>query len=144
MRRTMAAMRWSDMDALGHVHNGRFLEYFEAARADLVNELVDIGRPDGLGLLVARHEVDYLVPLVYRRVPIAVDLWVERIGRTSFTVGYEVVEDDRSVIYGRALTVIVAVGLPSGRAEPLPDFVREALNGYLREPTDAEPAGPGS
>lgn len=95
-------------------------------------------------MLVARHEVDYLVPLVYRRAPIAVDLWVERIGRTSFTVGYEVVEDDRSVIYGRALTVIVAVGLPSGRAEPLPDFVREALNGYLREPTDAEPAGPGS
>lgn len=139
MRRTLAAMRWSDMDALGHVHNARFLEYFEAARADLVNELVDIGRPAGMSLLVARHEIDYLAPLVYRPTPVPVDLWVERIGNSSITVGYVVTEADHSVVYGKAITVMVAVDMTTGRAMTLPDFIREALQPYLREDGDMDP-----
>lgn len=141
MRRTLATMRWSDMDALGHVHNARFLEYFEAARADLVNELVDLGRPSGMSLVVARHEIDYLVPLVYRQEPIPVDLWVERIGRSSITLGYVVAEADHSIIYGRAVTVMVAVDIATGRSTTLPEFIREALSQYLRE-DGAMNAGP--
>lgn len=126
-RRTMAHMRWSDMDALGHVHNARYLEYFEAARASLVQELIRIDRPIGIGLVVGRHEVDYLVPLVYRPEPVAVDMWLERLGTSSFTLSATVGEPDGGVIYSRARTVVVAVDAQSGRPVPLPGPIRMAL-----------------
>ena len=85
MRRTLATCGGRTWTHSASVHNARFLEYFEAARADLVNELVDLGRPLRMSLVVARHEIDYLVPLVYRQEPIPVDLWVERIGGSSIT-----------------------------------------------------------
>lgn len=131
LHRTLAVMRWSDMDALGHVHNARLLEYYEAARVSLVADLVRLDRPAGVGLLVGRHEIDYRLPLVYRPAPVAVDLWVERIGTTSFTVGYTLCEPDDSVVYGRAKTVIVAVDTTTGTPTPLPVQVRDALADYL-------------
>ena len=124
-------MRWSDMDALGHVHNARFMEYYEAARTDLIHRLLREATDwQGVGLVVRRHEVDYLLPLVYRPRPIAVDTWVERIGTTSITLAYEAVEEDRSVIYGRAQTVMVTVDATTGQPVPLPESVSELLRQY--------------
>src|SRR5688572_33247763 len=62
-------MRWSDMDAYGHVNNVVYLTYLEEARVDM---LFTIGAELGAkalseGVLVARHEIDYRRPLVYHR-----------------------------------------------------------------------------
>lgn len=141
-QRTLAVMRWSDMDALGHVHNARLLEYYEAARVALVADLVRLDRPAGIGLVVGRHEIDYRLPLVFRPEPVAVDLWVERIGNTSFTVGYTLCEPDGSVVYGRAKTVIVAIDMATGAPAPLPPQVREALADYLPEPSPEAGSAP--
>ena len=56
-------LRWSDMDAYGHVNNVVFLRYLEEARIDF------LFRPDKdfkQGSVVARHEIDYMRPLVHR------------------------------------------------------------------------------
>ena len=140
--RTLAAMRWSDMDALGHVHNARFMEYYEAARTELIHRLLAEATDwEGVGLVVRRNEVDYLVPLVYRPRPIAVDTWIERIGTTSMTLAYEAVEDDRSVIYGRARTVMVTVDAASGQPVPLPEPVRQLLHRYQESAGGPEAEG---
>jgi acyl-CoA thioester hydrolase len=124
----MAPMRWSDMDALGHVHNARFMEYYEAARTDLVQRLLTtLGEAGGVGLVVRRHEVDYLLPLVYRPQPVVVDSWVTRIGRTSFALHHVAGEADGQTIYGQATTTIVAVDAGTGRPIEMPPQLREAL-----------------
>ncbi|MGV1037873.1 MAG: acyl-CoA thioesterase [Candidatus Nanopelagicales bacterium] len=127
VRRTFAAIRWSDMDALGHVHNIKMLEYYEAARAELIHEVLDLGAPTDVGLVVRHHEIDYLAPLVYRSAPIAVDMVVDRIGSTSFSLSYAVTEPDGSVVYSRARTVIVSVEIATGRPKEIPDFLRVHL-----------------
>lgn len=128
---TLAPMRWSDMDALGHVHNARFLEYYESARTDLVQRLLTtLGGAGDVGLVVRRHEVDYLVPLVYRPRPLLIESMVSSIGTTSFALQHVAREDDGSVIYGRATTTIVAVDAGTGRALALPTELREALASY--------------
>lgn len=131
VRRTFAAMRWSDMDALGHVHNIKMLEYYEAARAELIHEVLDLGKPTDVGLVVRRHEIDYLTPLVYRSAPIAVDMLVDRIGSTSFSLNYTVNEPHNEVVYSRARTVIVAVDAATGLPKVVPDFLRSHLSRYL-------------
>jgi acyl-CoA thioester hydrolase len=131
--RTLAQMRWSDMDALGHVHNAAFLQYFELGRAALVFSLLNVPRRTDASLVVRRHEVDYLRPLIYRPEPIAVDTHLARIGTTSFTLAAQVREPDDETVYARIATVIVAVDAHSGAAMQIGDPIREALAAYLAE-----------
>jgi acyl-CoA thioester hydrolase len=94
--RVLTPLRWSDMDAYGHVNNVQFLRLIEDAR---VIAFAAAGSDEGgsvvdTGLLVARSEIEYLEPLVYRTAPVAIDLWVTRLAGASFDMGYEVLDED--------------------------------------------------
>jgi acyl-CoA thioester hydrolase len=81
-------MRWSDMDSFQHVNNGAYLTYLEQARVAMFFD-----RWDGTfsrGTVVARHEIDYLRPIVYHPQPLRLELWVEDVRAASFLVRYEV------------------------------------------------------
>ncbi len=117
--RAAVTMRWSDMDAFGHVNNVVFLTYLEEARVEMFAEL-SAGTADGDGILgrgvvVASSSIEYLRPLVHRHDPVPIDVWVSRIGGASFHLGYEVHDEDGVVVYARAQSVLVPY-----------DFVRRA------------------
>ena len=63
---------------------------------------MDLAELLGAGVVVARHEIDYTRPLVYRSEPILVDIWVEDIRRRSWTFQY-VIHDEAGTVYARAL-----------------------------------------
>lgn len=131
MRHTYACpMRWSDMDAFGHVNNVVFLRYLEEARIDLMFRLArqaDSGAFTG-GSVVARHEVDYLRPLVHRHEPVVVETWVAKLGRASVTVAYEI--KDAETVYVRAKSVVVPYNLEAERPRRLTDEERSFLEAY--------------
>jgi acyl-CoA thioester hydrolase len=129
MYEASVALRWSDMDALGHINNSEYLRYFEQARIEFLSDAGAAGVPREVGLLVARHEVDYRRPMPYRREPVAVPTWVDRIGTTSFTFGHEVAAD--GVVFARARTVIVCID-PAERPTPVPTALRRHLEQYTR------------
>ena len=93
------ALRWSDLDVYGHVNNSRILTLYEEARV----ALFFIGaRGRGLtsfedGIVIARHEVDYLRPIDYATGPdgsprpplVRVELWVEEVRPSRLVVAYE-------------------------------------------------------
>ena len=83
----------------------------------------------GAGLLVARQEVDYRKPMPYRREPVDVPTWIDRIGTTSFTFAHEVRAED--VVYARARTVIVCID-DEHRPTPVPVALRKHLETFKR------------
>ncbi|MFD8396237.1 acyl-CoA thioesterase, partial [Streptomyces sp. NPDC059680] len=87
-------LRWSDMDAYGHVNNAIFLRYLEEARIDFLSLR---GEESKQGSVVARHEIDYKRQLVHRPTPVDIELWVTQVRAASFTVTKQVKEAD--VIY---------------------------------------------
>ncbi|MFI2646084.1 MULTISPECIES: thioesterase family protein [Micromonospora] len=117
------ALRWSDLDAYGHVNNSRFLTLYEEARVAL---MFAGGRAWGVGsfadgVVIRRHEVDYLRPVDYalgrstaEAAPtVRIELWVEEIRAGSFTVAYELY--DRDVLASRARSVLVPFDLAAQR-----------------------------
>jgi acyl-CoA thioester hydrolase len=126
-------LRWSDMDAFGHVNNTTFFTYLEEARVDLLfvtaGESVARERLSS-GIVVARHEIDYTAPLVFRPEPVPVDIWVSRLGNSSFTLGYEML-DEGGPVYARASTVLVPYDVEAGRPRRLSTEERLALEPYL-------------
>ena len=62
---TIVQVRWSDMDAMGHVNNAAYLTYLETAREPWFAAL---GADDELhALRDAAVEIDYLSQLTLRR-----------------------------------------------------------------------------
>jgi acyl-CoA thioester hydrolase len=116
-------LRWSDMDAFGHVNNVVFLRYLEEARIDFTfTNAGEAGeKAFSEGSVVARHEIDYLRPLVYRPTPV--------LGNASFTVAYEIKDED--TVYVRASTVVVPYDLAASRPRRLTASERAFLADYL-------------
>lgn len=126
---TQVALRWADMDSLGHVNNAATLTLLEEGRVRLLAEAGQTLRPD-FGLVVGRHEIDYLRPLYYAIEPVAMDVWVDRIGTASFTFGCEI-RDPSGAPAVRAKTVVVCIVPDGSGSAPLPPEARVALERYL-------------
>jgi acyl-CoA thioester hydrolase len=132
------ALRWSDLDVFGHVNNARFLTLYEEARV----AMMFVGaREQGLtsfeeGVVIARHEVDYLRPVDYGTTPngaakppqVRIEMWVEEIRASRFTIAYELF--DGEVIASRARSVCVPFDLDRQRPRRLSDAERAFLAPY--------------
>ncbi len=128
-----AFVRWDDLDAFGHVNNAKYLTYAQEARFDWAwysltskNE-----KPILIEMVVARGEVDYLVPITQGGCFYDVILWVESIGNSSFVNGYEVSKD--GVTYAKMKTVQVTIDLTTRKSRPINTVERGFLDKYLEK-----------
>lgn len=126
-------VRWDDIDAFGHVNNAKYLTYIQEARFQWSwyqyaskNE-----KPTLVEMVVAKAEVDFLVPIYEGGRFYDVTLWVEHIGNSSFTLGYEVLGDN-GVVHATVKTVQVAVSMETKKSRPLTEPEREFLKQYLK------------
>ena len=115
-------VRWDDIDAFGHVNNAKYLTYIQEARF-LWSPIIE--------MVVARAEVDFIEPIYEGGRFYDINLWVEAIGNSSFTMGYEVVGDN-GVVHAKVKTVQVAVSMETKKSRPLTDAEREFLDKYLK------------
>jgi acyl-CoA thioester hydrolase len=106
-------MRWSDMDAYGHVNNVIFLGYFEMARVDLFFDRASLEEQTGLrrGTVVAAHDIRYKLPVVYSRDPLDVQIWVSGIRAAAFTCHYEIHDHGALAVTGSTLLVPFDFGI---------------------------------
>ena len=127
------------MDAYGHVNNVVFLRYLEEARIDF------LFRPDKdfkQGSVVARHEIDYKRQLVHRHHPVDIELWVSEIRAASFTITYEVKDDD--LVYVRASTVVVPFDFEAQRPRRITAEEKEFLREYMDDVADGADGADGA
>jgi acyl-CoA thioester hydrolase len=124
------AIRWSDMDANGHVNNVQYFRLLEEARARFFTTAADPSQFLERGIVVASQRLDYLRPLVYRAEPIRVGLSVTEIGRSSFTLDcriFDQVEHTDDLIYASGAVVIVAFNEQGQRTRHLEPDERQWL-----------------
>jgi acyl-CoA thioester hydrolase len=123
-------LRWSDMDAFGHVNNAVYFRYLEEARIDIFfRQAPEEGdEPFSSGVVVARHEIDYLHPLVHSYEPVTVETWVEKMSAGSVTLAYEIKDAKR--VYARATSIVVPYNLAEQRPRRLTPAEREFCDAY--------------
>lgn len=125
------------MDAYGHVNNVQFLRLLEDAR---VVAFAQWFGPDRSlldeGVVVARHEIEYLAPLDFRPAPISVDIWATRISGASFDLAYEVRDPPEvgMTMYARAETTLVAYDFATVSPRRLRQDERAVLAGVAGDP----------
>jgi acyl-CoA thioester hydrolase len=135
-------LRWADMDPLGHVNNVTYVDYLQEARVDMlaVHAPVTGGEALAEGVVVVRHEVEFVAPLQFRHEPVRIETWVGAIKAASFTLRYEILDqtdDGDRRVYTRASTVLTPFVFARERPRRIRDEERAVLEQFLEQDEEA-------
>ncbi|MFM7889362.1 MAG: acyl-CoA thioesterase [Actinomycetota bacterium] len=126
-----AFVRWDDLDAMGHVNNAKYLTFAQEARFEwsFMQHHSKGEMPGLMAMVVARAEVDFFKGIMLGGIFVDVDLWVEKIGNSSFNMVYEIRNGDE--LCARIRTVQVGVDESVSKSRPLNEDERNFLEQYL-------------
>ncbi len=120
-------IRFSDIDAMGHVNNAIYLTYFELARLHYWREVIQWNIRDH-GVIVGRSEVNYLKPIVLED-EITCYVRTTRIGNSSFDVMHVLVKKtpQGEEICTTAKTVCISYDYLANKSVPIPEGERNKM-----------------
>jgi len=130
---TEVEVRYTDIDTYGHVNNATYATYFEEARIDYLEDVVDSddallsGSESGTGIVIANLEIDFVQP-VHIGDTVVVAVRVPRLGEKSFPFEYEVRTDDGVAATGE--TTVVTYDRDTESSRPIPEEWRDAITQF--------------
>jgi acyl-CoA thioester hydrolase len=116
-------IRWSDLDAFGHVHNAAYLVYLEECRDEWLEAALR-GTETSSDFVIARVAIDFRRELRLEDDAVVVTCRLERLGRSSVATREEI--RTGGDLAAEAEAVLVPRGA-DGRSRPLFDSERAAL-----------------
>ena len=119
-------VRFRDCDSQGHVNNAVYFTYLEQCRLMFWRELTGGASSPHARVIVARAECDYRAPGFFGDV-LDVRLNVAEIGRSSFTLTYQVVNIASARLLAEARTVMVTYDYAAGKSITIPAPTRTLL-----------------
>ena len=124
-------IRWGDLDAFRHINNAAYLIYMQEARANFTwySRKENNEQPILHDMVVARAEVDFIAPIHNVDIPLDVEIYLEKVGNSSFVMVYEMSQG--GTLRAKGKTVQVGVDLETEKSRPLRDYEREYLEKYL-------------
>jgi acyl-CoA thioester hydrolase len=128
--KTPIAIRFSDIDAVGHVNNAIYLTYFEEARLKYWREAINWDWSKN-GIIVGRSEVNYLKPILLHD-EVACYVRITRIGNSSFDVMHVLVKvtPHGEEICTTGKTVCVSYDYKANKSVPIPQTERLRMIEY--------------
>lgn len=121
-------VRWRDLDAFSHVNNSSFLTYIEEARLTWFQSLPGPWLSEEAAPVLAATHVNYRRPIEWPA-ELDVELFVERLGNTSLTVGHRIVTRGDGTLYSDGHSVLVWIDRRDGKPSAIPAAVRAACGG---------------
>lgn len=129
--RWQGRIRFVDTDASGRIHYTAMFRHFEAAEQEFLRDLgvpyADPGFRD-VSFPRVHVECDFLAEIRYDDL-IDVELTVDRVGTSSFTISFGVNVANRPSAKGKI--TVVCIDKSTHRSSPIPDRLREALRSHL-------------
>src|ERR1700761_1529919 len=128
--KTPITLRFSDIDAVGHVNNAIYLTYFEEGRIGYLREVLNWDLNES-GIIVGRSEVNYLKPvLLFDKVYCYVR--ITRIGNSSFDIMHVLVKSTPSgeEICTTCKTVSISYDYRQNKSVPIPAAKRQLMIEY--------------
>lgn len=118
------SIAWGDMDALGHVNNARYFDYFQEARIEWLREL-NIHMTEKTGPVVIQVACTYLKPVIY---PATVTLYsrIHDLGNSSMMMDHDLYQN--KILMAQGSCKIVWVDYVQSKSVPLPALIRNYFN----------------
>ena len=83
-------VRWSDMDAFGHVNHARMVTLMEEARIEWLLSAGEEYAPLIKSAMIVHVDIRYQAQLRHEDSPLRVGMWIKKFRSVDFTIGYEI------------------------------------------------------
>ncbi|MDO5670164.1 MAG: thioesterase family protein [Corynebacterium sp.] len=120
-------VRWSDQDVNGHVNNANAVTLLEEARVRASMHWSGSAPGKNNPRVVRAINVVFDAELAHAQ-PLSANIWVSRIGGTSFTIQHELIQNDTVCVTAEA--VIVVLDRDTRKPAAIPDLLRTQLSDY--------------
>ncbi len=132
-------IHFDDLDAMGVVHNARYVLLLERALLGYWTERgwsFDPGKPHfaDIFFVVREFSITYHVPISSVG-DAAVHFWVEHLGTTSVVYGFRVLSADQTVVHAEGRRAQVKLDPATLRPAPMTPALRDAVQPLLAVPS---------
>jgi thioesterase-3 len=127
-------VRSTELDALGHVNNAKYLEYLEWGRFEWVRQAgvpIDSFGRGALSTVIVNVNINYRREATMGE-RLTVRTWLAAIGRSSFRIGQEIV-NGRGETVADAVVTSAMFDMRTRRSVPVPDDLRATFQALVRE-----------
>lgn len=137
-----SAVRWGEMDALGHVNNAVYFRYFEDVRLAYFERLGfrSVVAGEKIGPILAQIDCSFRRPVVYPDT-LTIGAWVSKIGNTSLQLQYEIYSRRQQTVVATGSSVVVMMDYERGEKIPVTEEIKAAVEA-LQGPRTADGGRP--
>jgi acyl-CoA thioester hydrolase len=122
------AVRWGDLDAMGHVNNTIYFRYMEQARIGWFDALVPEEEAwKSTGIVIANASCNFKRPINYPGT-VEVKVYIGALGGSSVPTFYELLVSENKTPYADGEATVVFIDMKSQRATRIPDDIRARLS----------------
>ncbi len=118
------AVRWGDMDAMGHVNNTVYFRYMEQARIGWFDALVPGEQAGATGIVIVSASCNFRKPINYPGT-VEVRVFTGPPGGSSVPTFYELSVQDE--LYADGAAVVVFIDMQSQKPVRIPQGIRSLL-----------------
>ena len=125
---THIAVRWGDMDAMGHVNNATYFRYMETARIDWFRSIGCVPDAQGEGPVIVNAFCNFYRQFEYPD-EVLLKMYVSDPGRTTFE-SWATMEKvaEPGVVRAAGGATTIWVNFPQQKAVGLPDWIRAIVS----------------
>lgn len=120
VHQTTFNIAWGDMDALGHVNNARYFDYFQEARIEWLRD-INIKMTEQIGPVVIQVACTFLKPVIYPAT-VSVRSNLHSLGTSSFIMDHDLYQKD--ILMAQGMSKIVWVDYIQNKSLPVPEIIR--------------------
>ena len=121
------AIRWGDMDAMGHLNNGSYFRYLETIRIDWMHSIGCVPDPNGEGPVIVNAFCNFYKQLEYPG-NVRMKMYVSDAGRNTFETWCTMERADQpGLICAAGGATTIWVDFPAQKSKTLPDWMRSIV-----------------
>lgn len=123
-------LRFTDIDALGHVNNTTYMQLMDMAKVEYFGAVWGSPViPGKVTPVIANINVNFMAPMFIGDKPVVLTR-LEKLGNSSLTLKQQVVNAKDGSVKCEATTVMVNCDIKTGQSVPVADEWREAFSRY--------------
>lgn len=129
-------IRWNDMDALGHVNNVYYFDYFQNARGLYMPTVSENWNWMKFMFVIAHIECDFFNELSLKNKKPIIKVRTSKIGNKSFDMEYLICSkspDEKEIVHAKGKSTQVMIDIQLKKSIEIPEWLREDLTKFESE-----------
>ena len=133
--KTEIRVRYADTDQMHFVYNGKYLEYFEVGRTEMLRDIglpYDVIEKEGFLLPVLEAYVKYKLPAYYDDV-LVVKSFLKKNPDLKVHIDYEILRKSNTDLIAEGFTIHAFINKRNKKVTRPPDFFVKAIKKFFPE-----------